>query len=137
METQGHTFLVDVATQGHTFFLDVTNQGHTFFVDGTTQEHTFFVRWKPKGIHLWGHPHITPLLTALLPLSVHPFVTPAPHCSPSSVYRKNENGPRQAERHEGSHAQQLGQLANGRAGGSRRPVYKEAFQPTRVQIIDE
>ena len=31
------------------------------------------------------HPHITPILTALLPLSVHPLVTLAPHCSPSSV----------------------------------------------------
>ena len=47
---------------------------------------------------------------------------------------QTENGPRQAERHEGSHGQQLGQLANGRAGDNRRPVYKEAYQPTRVQF---
>ena len=36
----------------------------------------------------------------------------------------NENSPRQAESHEGSHEQQLGQLANGRARDSRRPVSK-------------
>jgi len=98
---------------------------------------------------MWGHPHITPLLTALLPLSVHPHITLLlTALLPLSVHplvtpiltallplstANDENGPRQAERHEGSHAQQLGQLANGRAGNSRRPVYKEAFQPTRVR----
>ena len=63
---------------------------------------------------LFVHPHITPILTALIPLSS----------------ANNENGQRQAELHEGSHAQQLGQLANSRAGDRRRSVYKEAFQPT-------
>ena len=96
---------------------------------------------------LWGHPHITP----------------APHCSPSSVRTptchssssllsflcphrhqhtdpadsilttlsltpslstaNNESGPRQAELHEGSHAQQLCQPANGRADWTAGDLY--------------
>jgi len=103
------------------------------------------------------------LPTALLPLSVHPHVTPAPHCSPSSVrtptchssssllsflcphnhqhtepadsiltalsltpslsIANNENGPQQAELHEGRHTQQLCQSANGRADWTAGNLY--------------
>ena len=84
-------------------------------------------------VSMWntcGDTHISlQLLTALLPLSVHPHITPLLTALLPLSTANNENGPRQAERHEGSHAQRLGQLANGRAGDSRRPVYKEAFQP--------
>ena len=111
---------------------------------------------------MWGHPHVTPaphcspssvctptslqLLTALLPLSVHPchssssllsFLCPHNHqhtepadsiltalsLTPSLSIANNENGPQQAELHEGRHTQQLCQPANGSADWTAGDLY--------------
>ena len=69
------------------------------------------------------------LLTALPPLSAQPSTHRSSRqhlnhsLTPSLSTANNENGPRQAELHEGSHAQQLCQPANGRADWTAGDLY--------------
>ena len=80
--------------------------------------------WNYVNHLMCGDTHISlQLLTALLPLSVHPNITPFLTALLPLSTANNENGPRQTELHEGSHAQQLCQPANGRADWTAGDLY--------------